>query len=297
MSRRSRRQPPSLPEQVQGRAMPAISLILFGLIVGLGGALYYAWIISPVTFTEASPARFSDEYKTDYILLVSQNFVADGDLELAQQRLSALAVPNEAQVVADLLERFVRERRPSAHIQSLAILAQNLGVEGATIALFAPTPIGGATATSTAIPSPTTANLPTATPTRSPTLTPFATIPPSPTIFPTSTSQPNYRLLDQERVCEDEPTLRLEVVTLDALLNQQPGIEVQIQWQDGTDHFVTGFNPNQGLGYGDFTMTADTSYTVSLLEGSPEISGLRIEPCDNGVPGGWRLTFQDLVLR
>jgi hypothetical protein len=277
--------------------MPAISLILFGLIVGLGGALYYAWIISPVTFTEASPARFSDEYKTDYILLVSQNFVADGDLELAQQRLSALAVPNEAQVVADLLERFVRERRPSAHIQSLAILAQNLGVEGATIALFAPTPIGGATATSTAIPSPTTANLPTATPTRSPTLTPFATIPPSPTIFPTSTSQPNYRLLDQERVCEDEPTLRLEVVTLDALLNQQPGIEVQIQWQDGTDHFVTGFNPNQGLGYGDFTMTADTSYTVSLLEGSPEISGLRIEPCDNGVPGGWRLTFQDLVLR
>jgi hypothetical protein len=56
MSRRSRRQPPSLPEQVQGRAMPAISLILFGLIVGLGGALYYAWIISPVTFTEASPA-------------------------------------------------------------------------------------------------------------------------------------------------------------------------------------------------------------------------------------------------
>jgi hypothetical protein len=45
-------------------------------------------------------------------------------------------------------------------------------------------------------------------------------------------------------------------------------------------------------------MTADTTYSVHLADGSPEIGDLRVEVCEaTGLPGGWRLTFQNLVLR
>jgi hypothetical protein len=87
------------------------------------------------------------------------------------------------------------------------------------------------------------------------------------------------------------------VVTQDALLNELPGVEVLVSWEGGSDHFFTGFKPELGLGYGDFTMDPEVSYTIVLADGSPEISGMRIERCDNGLDGGWLLTFQNLILR
>jgi hypothetical protein len=76
-----------------------------------------------------------------------------------------------------------------------------------------------------------------------------------------------------------------------------PGVEVWVQWDGGSDRFFTGFKPSLGEGAGDFTMSPDTSYTVVLAEGSPEIGGLRIETCANGQAGGWQLTFQNLILQ
>ncbi|MCP5097987.1 MAG: hypothetical protein GY943_20760, partial [Chloroflexi bacterium] len=48
------------------------------------------------------------------------------------------------------------------------------------------------------------------------------------------------------------------------------------------------------LGAGDFSMETAVSYTILLAEGSQEVSGLRVEPCDDGFAGGWQLTFQNL---
>ncbi|VAW43484.1 hypothetical protein MNBD_CHLOROFLEXI01-2598, partial [hydrothermal vent metagenome] len=58
--------------------------------------------------------------------------------------------------------------------------------------------------------------------------------------------------------------------------------------------FFTGFKPENGRGYADFEMSPDTSYTVSLPDGSPEVSGLRLDTCASGLSGGWQLTFQNL---
>ena len=85
------------------------------------------------------------------------------------------------------------------------------------------------------------------------------------------------------------------MITVDAFLNEMAGVEVLVSAQNITDRFFTGFKPNLGTGYGDFEMAADTSYSVTLAEGSPEISGLSIETCDSGLAGGWRLTFQNLI--
>ncbi|RMH01467.1 MAG: hypothetical protein D6706_01885, partial [Chloroflexi bacterium] len=78
LRRRSRRPHTVRPElemaeQKNGRFSPT-SLFFLGLIIGLAASLYYAWIIDPVVYTNASPARLSSTHKEAYILLVSQSY-------------------------------------------------------------------------------------------------------------------------------------------------------------------------------------------------------------------------------
>ena len=282
----------------------AAGWVLLGLVLGLAAGLWYAWMVEPVVFVEVSPARFNERYQAEYIFLVSQSYAANGNWPQTEQRLAALDDSAIGQTVANLLERYVREQEPAAVIRNLAMVARQLGVETQAVALFAPTPLHGNTATPTAIL--TVLPTPTPMPSASPTLTAIATVSPTPTPLPTSiptavvspTAQPNYRLLSQERLClTDAPAPRIEIVTQDALLNPLPGVEVLVSWNGGADRFFTGFKPAEGPSYGDFTMSQDVSYTVALAEGSEAVSGLRIEPCDNGLDGGWRLTFQNLRLR
>jgi hypothetical protein len=279
----------------------ATSLLLFGLILGLAGSLTYAWLIDPVVYVDAVPARLSAEYRADYIFLVSQSYAADGDWPRAQQRLAALDDPNLAQTVAQQLELALRRGEPSATMRNLADLAARLGVQSEAIALFLPTqaaesatnPAGDLPAAPTATPT----LLPTPTHTRPPTQTPAPTFTTTPTRRPTATPIPIYRLLSQERLCRPGIEIgRIEVVVQDAFLDPLPGIEVQVSWSGGSDHFFTGFQPERGAGYGDFALSPDVSYSVAIAEGSPTISGLRLESCDDGSAGGWRLTFQDTRL-
>ncbi|KAA3654730.1 MAG: hypothetical protein DWQ04_34190 [Chloroflexi bacterium] len=292
MSRRRRRRTYS---EGSVRQMPggisAAGWILLGLVIGLVGSLYYAWVVSPVVYTDASPARFSDEYKREYIVLVSQSYALTGNWEMAEQRLSALDDPALAESVAALLDDAIRRGESNRVIRNLAVVAQQLGVANTAVSRFGPST--GATITPTPTNTPITPEA-TLTPTNTPrpTNTPFPTS--TATSQPSPTAQPNYRLLDQQRVCTNEDTPRIEVNTLDAFLNPLPSVEVRVTWQGGQDRFYTGFKPEIGAGYGDFTMDAEVSYTVFLADGSPEISGLRIEPCDTGFDGGWQLTFQNL---
>jgi len=289
MSRR--RQATTLPNGRRSQ-ISAAGLFLLGLVIGLGGALYYAWVISPVVYVDASPSRFSETHKEEYIHLVSESYAADGDWLRASERLAALDDPALPQRLNAQLETYLREQRPAADIEHLAQLAQQVGAEGTAVALFAP---DVNLATDTPTPPATAEPTLTATPTAVSTNTPQPSATPTPTTAPTATPQPNYRLLSQERVCQRGTAVtRIEVETLDALLNQLPGVEVVVRWDGGEDHFFTGFKPEEGAGYGDFAMSPGVSYSVMLVDGSPEISGLRLEPCDSGEDGGWRLTFQNL---
>ncbi len=276
------------------RRLSTTGWLLLSLVIGLAGGLYYAWVVDPVIFTDASPARFNDRYREEYIILVSQSYAVNENWPLAQQRLAALDDPEIAQTVNDLLETAVRQQRPAPLLEQLAVVARQLGAEGQAIALFAPTlPANDLqpTPTSAIVTTPTNTPPPAATPTDTPipTSTGTATRP------ATATPQPNYRLTEQTRLCDDDESIsRIEVIVLDAFLNDLPGIEIEVSWQNGSDRFFTGFKPENGRGYADFEMSPDISYTVRLTDGSPEVSGLRIEECASGFNGGWQLTFQNL---
>lgn len=266
---------------------------MIGLLLGFAAALYYAWIVEPVVFTEASPARLSDRQKAQYILLVSQSYEADGNWEKAQERLAALDDPEVDQTVAALLEEFLRSGESASTMKSLATLAGRLGVESPAVAVFAPQP----TATTAAVQSAPTAgsSTPEVRQTQTPTSTPLPTFTPTP--VPSPTAVPVYRLLRHEQICErDAPAPRIEVIAIDPFLEPLPGVEVIVQWDGGSDHFFTGYQPEKGLGYGDFDMAPGVDYRVMMADGSLMVTGLRIAECDengSGLAGGWRLTFQN----
>lgn len=280
----------------------AASFLLLGLLVGLAGGLFYAWVLSPVVYTDASPARLDESYTETYLFLVSESYALTGNWEEAQERLAVLASEDVDQRVARLFEQSLREGRPAAQVRNLAFLTQQLGGESPALSLFGPTP-QPPPVTPTQAPAamtPTATLLPTPSPTSPPTRTPPPTLTPSATPQATPTSQPDFRLLSQERVCDEEaPAPRIEVLVLDAEEEPLPGIEVVISWEGGSDRFFTGFRPDVSPGYGDFLMAPDVSYSVLLAAGSPTISGLRIEPCtasEGGLEGGWRLTFQNVAV-
>ncbi|MAU01359.1 MAG: hypothetical protein CL608_29820 [Anaerolineaceae bacterium] len=276
------------------RRLSSTGWLLLSLVIGLVGGLYYAWVVDPVIFTDASPARFSEQYREEYIILVSQSYAVNENWPLAQQRLAALDDPEIAQTVNSLLETAVRQNRPAPLLEQLAVVARQLGAEGQAVALFAPTlpaPDLQPTPTPAFVTTPTNTPPPAATPTDTAVPTPTGTA----TRPATATPQPNYRLTEQTRLCDEEEAInRIEVIVLDAFLNDLPGVEIEVSWQNGSDRFFTGFKPENGRGYADFEMSPDVSYTVRLRDGSPEVSGLRIEECASGFNGGWQLTFQNL---
>jgi hypothetical protein len=288
--------------QQQNRlVITSASLLLIGLVLGLGGSLYYAWLVNPAGTQTAEVAALRSDFKEDYLLMVSQAYAADGDWALALARLNQLEDPELTNTIIVQLESYLRRGEPADVVRNLAELAKQLGAEGRALALFAPTAAVSATpttegvaavvtATPTLLPTPTASPLPQATP--SPTNTPPPTPSPSPTAIP------NYRLLSQQQICQsyfDEP--HIEVVIVDALLQEVPGVEISVSWETGEDGFFTGFKPEEGPGYADFKMDSDVSYTLTVVGGSLPIGGLRAEPCENGSRlQGWQLRFQNTVL-
>jgi hypothetical protein len=297
---------PSIQRPPPARRLPpaprvtVTSFFLFGLLLGLSLSLYYTWVVDPLVFVDATPARLNAGFKAEYIYLVSQSYAGDGNWARAEARLHALGDPNLDQTVALQLEAYLRRGAPASTIRNLATVAEKLGAQSPAVAAFAPTPAVLTPAAATDRVAPVATLLPTPTLTPPPTDTPQPTVTPIPTATATATPQPVYRLLDQQRVCEREaPAPRIEVITVDAFLEPLPGVAAIVTWEGGSDRFHTGFKPEFGLGYGDFIMLPEVSYSLTLVEGSPTVSGLRVEPCPanrGGLPGGWQLTFQNLTV-
>lgn len=260
---------------------------LFGFLLcmalGVGAGVFYAWVISPVKYTDTSPISLRADYKAEYIQLVAEAYAADQDIGRARARLSLLGEVNLSQTVTALAQRTAGSGGDPQTVKALSALAMALGVKPAS-----PTPRSTlVTPTPTLTPTPTPTRLPTATPQLLPTRAPTAT--------PIGAFQPS----SQEFVCDNRLTHPLiQVFTVDASGVPIAGVEVIVEWSEGTDRFFTGLKPELGAGYGDFAMQADTDYVVRLAASPAAVfSGLNATgQCDDGTgrkfPGSWQVTFR-----
>jgi hypothetical protein len=290
--------------QQNQRVIARSSLFLLGLVVGLLGGLYVAWVMLPGADNTAGVDALRPVHQADYLFMVSQSYAGDGDWELAAARLARLQDPAINEQLIRLLEQFLREGRPADQVRNLARLAQQAGADSPVLALFAPTPqaiTAVLPTSSTLTPSPTPTLLPTPTPTVLPTATPSPTPTATPSPTATPTAVPAFRLRVQDSVCypPDTPPL-LEILVVDANLRPLPGVPVLVQWGTGEqeqDLFFTGYKPEMSLGYADFVMVPGFSYAVLVGgEGGEGVSGLQATQCpdEEGVLG-WRLRWQNVT--
>jgi hypothetical protein len=235
--------------------------LLIGIAVGLAAGMAYAWAIDPVEYLDTAPASLRSDFRADYMALIASAYSATGDLPRARARMALLTDSEPADTLAALAQQGLAQGRPQSEVRALAILAAALSGKAPPAAL-SPSP---------AI-SPTLATrLP---PTVTPTLRPTATRAPSPT------AGAPFQLASQKSICDPAHTEPLIMVTVsDAAEQGIPGLEIEVFWDSGQDHFFTGLKPELGAGYGDFTMSPDTTYAIQLAQAGAPITGLRAPQC------------------
>lgn len=280
--------------------------LLTGLVIGIIGGLVYAWRITPVKYVDTSPATLRQDFKDQYRALIAAAYAADGDLERAQARLSLLKDPNSAQSVAIQAQQALAGGRPVAEAHALGILAVALSQQAsppsssqASPVPATPTPTESETAPpATGTPAPTSSlPAPSASPVLSSTLPAAQTAVLLPTITPSPTSGAPFILSgDPKQVCD--ATLKRSLIMVeakDAAGQPVPGVEVIVAWNGGEGHFYTGLQPDHGLGYGDYEMTPDVTYTVHVADGGQPVPDLKAGQCTGSAgaqfPGSWSLVF------
>jgi hypothetical protein len=282
--------------------------IILALLLGVGLGLTYAWVISPVTYVDASPAILRVDFKDQYRSVIAASYASTYNLPRASERLKLLGDNDPVGELSAQAQRMLAAGEPFEDVRPLAQLATDLQ-QG-----FASAPI-------TNVPIVEIVNTPTLeTPFVEPTLVltetfvfdeptlsfeqtlvipeqPLTTSTPRPTSRPDPAAGEPFTLVGQDTVCD--PSLKeglLQVILMDSRRRQVPGIKIIITWNQGEDNFFTGLKPELGNGYADFIMQADTIYSVRVVEGGSFVPNITAPSCTDpdGVTymGGLLLTFQ-----
>ena len=275
---------------------------LIAIIVGFALGLFYAWVISPVRYTDTIPNTLRADFKDQFRIAIAASYASTHDLGRAKARLALLGDSDSSQALTAQSQRMLAAGESIEVVQQVAQLAANLQGGAAQIQ-----PSATATPTvSQIIVSPTVAVIGAATdaptvPVASPTIESTPAIIFTPTPRPTHTPSPTpgapYVLTAQDVVCNPNLTDGLmQITVVDKYNHQIPGVEIIITWSGGEEHFFTGLKPDIANGYADYIMQAGVSYTVRAGESGTPAPNLTAPSCtDSGgqtFTGGLHLTFQ-----
>lgn len=275
--------------------MKSWGVLLIGLAIGLATGLVYAWIIAPVALSDTYPPFLREDFRTDWSRMTMLAYGVEGNWNRTQVRLQDISEEEVRRIAAETLDRAVADGQPIDRLQRLARLAAFYGVDSPAVGIYA----GGSAVAPTPAASPT--------PTPSPSLTPSAipaTLTPQPTptflpasIVPTPELSTGFSIISQTLTCANPPQIAVSLATSRTFTIRRrtsveyvasPGRVVWLIWEDGADRAVTGFKPEHGLGYADFTVEPGHVYKlyVDVPQGTP-ISTIQIEPCTPAEGAGW----------
>jgi hypothetical protein len=65
-------------------------LFVLAILAGFGLAAGYGWLINPGGYADTTPATLRADYRADWVLMVSERFAADGDIDQAAASLEPL---------------------------------------------------------------------------------------------------------------------------------------------------------------------------------------------------------------
>lgn len=288
----------------------SLTQVILTLLVGFGLGLAYAWLLSPVTYVDATPALLRPDFKDQYRIIISASYAANLDLPRAQARLSLLGDTDPVDALSAQAQRMLASGETFERVRPLAQLATDLQ-RGFVSEPFTSTPFP-----TFSTPDVQFTNTPSvietqlepndeATSTPPPTVffeqTPLIplfqeTTTPRPTFTPTAGPGSPFVLTSQETLCDPGSSKVMQFILTDSKRRQVAGVEIIVTWNQGEDRFFTGFKPELGNGYADFAMQADTIYNIRIVTGGAFVPDISAPTCTdpNGVEffGGILLTFQ-----
>lgn len=248
--------------------------VLLGLLFGAAGGLYYAWFVNPVSVTDISPNQLDEENLSGYVLLISEAYLIDQDVDRARARLRTVEATDASGLVAQLADDAFLSADDPQEVRALTILAEALGEAPEAAEVFS----------GTVVPTSVPLGTPTATfrPAGQETLTPTRT--PRPTLAPITPTEPfiqsDLELVSREVSCnEDEDVGLIEVIVLDSNGEGLPGLPIRVSWEERDDVFYTGFKPEAGLGFADFEMEPELEYSVEIVSLTDAVSGINSTEC------------------
>ena len=63
-------------------------IMLLALGAGFGAGLYYAWVVSPLRWSDIAPDTLRADFKDQFRLAISSAYAATGNLDRARARLA-----------------------------------------------------------------------------------------------------------------------------------------------------------------------------------------------------------------
>lgn len=242
--------------------------LFFGLVVGVGGGLFYAWNVAPVVETDTLPYQLNAESKRHYAVAIALDYRYTSDLGVAIQRLSELYLGGDpiqemANVACDLARSgYIDSSSGLRAVQTIKTFYQLQGRTGCADTLIPDPQVGPLEVT---IVVPTATNTPPPPPSKTP--TPFiqpTNTPEGVVIVPTTRPRLAYEGRIVDTFCDMELTGIIEIFIQDFNGEGIPGEPIRVRWEGGESVFVSGLKPERGAAYADFQMEAGLGYVVEM---------------------------------
>jgi len=98
-------------------------VIILGIILGL----IYGWVMSPLQYRDTTPITLRYDYKTDFVLMVAEDFSTSQNADKAGRQLALLGSDPPADIVTQSLAHAAQMGYSSADmllIQNMALVLQ-----------------------------------------------------------------------------------------------------------------------------------------------------------------------------
>ncbi len=282
--------PPNLPEQLEfsrqsryQRPRRYLSWwgLFIGMLLGIGGGVFYAWNIAPLEETETQPHQLRYADKQLYAVAIALNFGFESDLNLAITHLLELVpdAPDPIQAMAEMtcdLARtgYVDSSSGLRAVQAMKTFYQLQGRSGCADTLIPDVQ---------AVPLEVTVMVPTNTPTlpppptKTPTPVIIATLTPEGVVIvPTTQPRRAYTGSIVSTFCDSELSGIIEVFVQDFGSVGIPGEMIRVKWDGGESTFISGLKPERGPAYADFQMEAGRGYTIEMPGRSDPVASVLV---------------------
>jgi heme/copper-type cytochrome/quinol oxidase subunit 2 len=104
-------------------------LVAVAFIVGLVIGLFFAWVVWPVEWTDATPAQLSEPYQEAYVKMTAELFSLNGNDEMVRQALGGWG----GDTLACELAASSPDSAEQARLQAVAAVTNGVGCTGAPV--------------------------------------------------------------------------------------------------------------------------------------------------------------------